>query len=583
MSRMNLSLGRAAEVTTSTGPPSSPGIEPLDSEIPGALSRADAYPLDVSAGAGVERIQTHISLVFLTRDRVYKLRKAVRLPFLDFSRRAERDEDCWRELHLNRRLAPDVYLGVAPVLRGARSIEVGALAEKPDEGRGVLESCLVMRRLPEGRDALSLLHAGRLHPADLEAVARVLAGFHAAQGLGVPAPFTREAWLAHMREPGEACLDVLRGLDLPEADRERVRDLTGRYEQRGLALADAFERRRGRGRAVDGHGDVHLQHVWIETDGAAPVLIDCIEFDDALRRIDAAAEVAFLAMDLAYRGRGDLAEGFLRAYARESDDFDLYSVVDYHVAYRALVRAKVAGLAAVDLGIDPEQRSGAAGSVSRHLLLADRVLRKPAKGRVVVLCGSVGSGKSTAAAALAEATGGVVVASDRTRKRLAGLEPTDRGGAQEGLYEAAQSDLVYRALLERAAPVLDSGRTVILDGAFSAAARRQGVWGWARRHAAPVCLVEVRCSEGEARSRLKRREAENRDPSDAGPDLLDWSRETFEPPDEWPSALRTELETDSEGWQQGIGSLVHWVDEQAGRAEAGLGSCMPGPPGGGAE
>jgi predicted kinase len=311
--------------------------------------------------------------------------------------------------------------------------------------------------------------------------------------------------------------------------------------------------------------------------------IDCIEFDDALRRIDAAAEVAFLAMDLAYRGRGDLAEGFLRAYARESDDFDLYSVVDYHVAYRALVRAKVAGLAAADLGIDPDQRSGAAGSVSRHLLLADRVLRKPAKGRVVVLCGSVGSGKSTAAAALAEATGGVVVASDRTRKRLAGLEPTDRGGAQEGLYEAAQSDLVYRALLERAAPVLDSGRTVILDGAFSAAARRQGVWGWARRHAAPVCLVEVRCSEGEARSRLKRREAENRDPSDAGPDLLDWSRETFEPPDEWPSALRTELETDSEGWQQGIGSLVRWVDEQVGRGEAGLGSCMPGPPGGGAE
>ncbi len=292
-------------------------MEPLDPEIPAALSRADAHPLDPGAVEGVESLQTHISHVFLTRDRVYKLRKAVRLPFLDFSRRAERDEDCWRELHLNRRLAPDVYLGVAPIVRGARGIEVGRLAEKPEEDREVLESCLVMRRLPAGRDALSLLHTRELHAADLDAVARVLAGFHAAQGLGVPAPFTPEAWLAHMREPAEDCLDVLRRLDLPEADRERLRDLSRRCEQRSLALASAFELRRGRGRAVDGHGDVHLQHVWFEVDGAAPLLIDCIEFDDALRRIDAAAEVAFLAMDLAYRGAGALAAHFLSRYSRQ--------------------------------------------------------------------------------------------------------------------------------------------------------------------------------------------------------------------------------------------------------------------------
>jgi aminoglycoside phosphotransferase family enzyme/predicted kinase len=558
-------------------------MEPLDPEIPVALSRADAYPLDPGAAEGVEILQTHISHVFLTRDRVYKLRKAVRLPFLDFSRRVERDEDCWRELVLNRRLAPDVYLGVAPVLRGARGIEVGAAAEEPEEAADVLESCLVMRRLPEGRDALSLLHSGGLHAADLDAVARVLAAFHAAQGLGVPAPFTPEAWLAHMREPAVACLDVLRGLDLPEADRERLRDVSRRCEQRSLALASAFERRRSRGRAVDGHGDVHLQHVWFEVDGAAPVLIDCIEFDDALRRIDAAAEVAFLAMDLAYRRRGDLAEAFLRAYARESDDFDLYAVVDYHVAYRALVRAKVAGLAAADPGIDPQQRFGASGSVSRHLLLADRVLRDPGKGRVVVLCGSVGSGKSTTAAALADATGGVVVASDRTRKRLAGLEPTHRGGAEEGLYEASHSDRVYHGLLERADPVLDSGRTVILDGAFSAAARRRKVWSWASRRDAPACLVEVRCGEEVARSRLKRREAENRDPSDAGPELLDWSRDAFEPPDEWPAAWRTALESDAEDWRQRVQALARWVDEQAGHGEAGLAPCMQGPPAGGVE
>ena len=272
----------------------------------------------------------------------------------------------------------------------------------------------------------------------------------------------------------------------------------------------------------------------------------------------------------------------MRAYARESDDFDLYAVVDYHVAYRALVRAKVAGLAAADPGIDPDQRSGAAGSVSRHLLLADQVLRKPGSGCVVVLCGSVGSGKSTAAAALADASGGVVIVSDRTRKRLAGLEATDRAGAEQGLYDVAHSDRVYQALLERAAPVLDSGRTVILDGAFPTAARRRDVLRWASRRDVPVCLVEVRCGQELARSRLKRREAENRDPSDAGPDLLDWSRDTFEPPDEWPAARRTALESDAEGWPQRVQALARWVHEQVGDREVGLAPCMQGLPAGGA-
>jgi aminoglycoside phosphotransferase family enzyme/predicted kinase len=544
-------------------------VEPLDPEIPAGLARPDAYPHDSGAAEGVECVQTHISHVFLTRGRVYKLRKAVRLPFLDFSRRAERDADCWRELRLNRRLAPDVYLGVAPVLRGARGLEIGAPMEEPQAAANGVELCVVMRRLPEGRDALSLLLAGRLHAPDLDALAQVLARFHAAQGLGVPAPFTPEAWRAHMREPAEDCLAVLRGLDLSGAEGEHLREIGERWAARSLALAPAFERRRRLGRAVDGHGDIHLQHVWFEAEGASPLLIDCIEFEETLRRIDTAAEVAFLAMDLAYRRRGDLAESFLRSYARESDDFDLYRVVDYHVAYRALVRAKVAGLAAVDPGIDPEQRSGAVGSASRHLELAHRVLDEPGRGGVVVLCGSVGSGKSSVAAALAEATGAVVVASDRTRKRLAGLEPTDRRGEEEGLYGAAHSDRVYAALLERAEAVVVSGRRVILDAAFSAAARRRQALGWADRDDTPMCLVEVRCPEATARARLTRREQEGRDPSDAGPELLNWSRDQFESPEEWPEARRVRFETD-EDWRQRVPELARFVSERAGRGGAGL-------------
>ena len=117
--------------------------------------------------------------------------------------------------------------------------------------------------------------------------------------------------------------------------------------------ADRFERRRLAGCAVDGHGDLHLQHLWFERDDGDPIAIDCLEFSEPLRRIDAAAEVAFPAMDLRYRGVAAEAERFLRVYARERDDFDLYAVVDFFASYRAAVRAKVASIAVADAAIDP--------------------------------------------------------------------------------------------------------------------------------------------------------------------------------------------------------------------------------------
>ncbi len=548
--------------------------EPLDPEIVPALSQAEAFPSDEVASGAVETLQTHISHVFLTRERVYKLRKAVRLPFLDFSTRALREDDCWRELALNRRLAPDVYLGVAPVLREGGRLRVGAPAQQRDPDVGELESCVVMRRLRAGRDALSLLQAGELRATHLERVAGVLADFHAEQGLGVPAPFDPETWRARMLGPPGDCLAVLAGVDVASLDRSLLERISERSQARGHALAHAFEVRRREGRAVDGHGDVHLQHVWFERDDAAPLLIDCIEFDAELRRIDAAAEVAFLAMDLAYRARGDLAEAFLGAYARERDDFGLYDVVDYHVAYRALVRAKVAALAAGDAAIPAAQRSEAEGSADRHLALAERVLEEPGKGRVVVLCGTVGSGKSSVARALAETGGGVVVATDPTRKRLAGLPATDRSGAQRGLYAEEHSERVYRGLLERARPVVEAGRTAVLDGTFSKRSHREEVLRFAAHHDLPACLVEVCCSPEVARERLERRQAVGGDPSDAGPEFLERSLADFEPPTEWPEARRTRLATDAPGGAGLLQDLAPWIDARAGGCRGGLASFV---------
>ena len=283
---------------------------------------------------------------------------------------------------------------------------------------------------------------------------------------------------------------------------------------------DRFERRRLAGRAVDGHGDLHLQHLWYERDEAEPIAIDCLEFSEALRRIDAAAEVAFPAMDLRYRGAAAQAERFLRVYARERDDFDLYAVVDFFTSYRAAVRAKVASIAAVDAAIDPAQRARACESARRHLELAVQMLEPRGTGALVLVGGIVGTGKSTAAAELADAAGGVVIASDRVRKRLAGLAATARSG--DRARRGALRPRARRARLRGPARASGAGARLGADRA----ARRDLV-ARGRSRARPALRARAGCARPSssrraarasvAQERLARREAQGGDPSDAGP------------------------------------------------------------------
>ena len=297
---------------------------------------------------------------------------------------------------------------------------------------------------------------------------------------------------------------------------------------------------------MDGHGDLHLAHLWFEAGPSEPIFVDCIEFDEGLRQIDAAADVAFLFMDLVYRGQPRLAELWLGAYAEASGDHLLYDVVDLYAAYRAAVRAKVAALAAADPEIETAQREAAAKSAGRHLALAVRLLVPRPPGALVLVAGTVGVGKSTVASALADAAGAVLLSSDRTRKALAGLRPEARAGAppDSGLYAPDWNERTYAALLERAAPALRSGRAVVLDATWSARRRRGAARERARELGSPAWLVHVDCAESIARERVRARALRGSDPSDAGPELVATSRARFEPLDDWPSAQRVELRTE---------------------------------------
>jgi len=532
------------------------------------LADAAGHPGDSSASAGVEHVQTHISHVFLTGERVVKLRKAVDLGFLDFSTRTRRNEDCLRELRLNRRMAPDVYLGVAPIVRRGERWQLGPLAESlaaAADGE-VAEHAVVMRRLPDGTDAQTRLAEGRLSGRQLDAAARRVAEFHRSHGLGVPAPFSPDAWLEHVERPMRETLAAARDSSAPGVAQADVDALAARAHERFDALAARFEERRRAGRAVDAHGDLHLDHLWFASDDAEPVFIDCIEFSDDLRRIDAAAEVAFLAMDLRYRGHPELAERFLRVYAEAADDHHLYSVVDWYLSYRAAVRAKVAALAATDDRIGAEQRAAASRSAAQHLRLAMEALAEPGPGAAVLVCGTIGTGKSTAARALADRIPGVLISSDVVRKHRAGMAPSDRPRDPDRFYDESAKAATYAAMLERAEPVVGSGRVAILDATWERRSRRDAARDWAARREIPLFALELRADEAVVRERLAQRAAGGAAASDAGPELLARSRAAFEPFGSDAASRHWVVWTDAADWTSRLDRLAEAV---AGRRSGG--------------
>ena len=526
-------------------------IEGFSDRLVEGLQSLHAYPNETGAVRDVSTIQTHISWLFFSAARVYKLRKAVNFGFVDFATRHQRNRDCLREVSFNRRLAPDVYLGVAPVSVTDHGVRVGMVTESiVDQDQ---EHCVVMRRLPKGRAAANLIMQDKLTAHHVDAMVRAIVGFHTQHRLGQPVPFTPEDWFRRISEPVEDNLKPIADL-LDDAQVRSVgqasRNFVNTYCQR-------FERRRRLGCVVDGHGDLHLEHVWFETAGGDPLFIDCIEFSDRLRQIDVASEVAFVAMDLTYRGRSDLADRFLRQYATESDDFHLYSVVDYFVSYRATVRAKVAALGAVETEPASAKRVSARDTASRYLDLAIEALSTRRQGVVVTMTGLVGTGKSTAAKVLADAVDrAVVISSDRVRKRREGLCVSDRTDDNGGLYSEDSRRQVYRELILRAEPVVSSGRVVILDATFSQAYQRQLAIALAGKYDVPLLIVETRCHAERVVERLGKRHRQGVDPSDAGPAFYEESARQFLPVDMQGYGTHIIVDTETESWQADLRERV---------------------------
>lgn len=461
---------------------------------PGVLPGSRSNPVEI--------VQTHISAVFLVGESVYKLKKPVDFGFLDFSTPQKRAFFCREELRLNRRLAPDIYIGLAPLwIRPGGILEVGDPSENPPPADELL---VVMARMPADRMMDRLLGQGAVEPVHMERLARLISAFHARAEAGpeITRFGTREAAGALALENFDQTTGFI-GEFFDPVLHAKMRARTAGFLETRERL---WKGRLAAGRVRDVHGDLHSPNICILEDGR-PLVYDCIEFSPGYRCSDVASDVAFLAMDLEFRKRADLADIFTRTYQVQSDDPTLGSVLPFFKAYRAMVRAKVSALTASAPEVSIGQRSHYRTLAMDLFALAERYTRGLTPPALVVLSGLTGVGKTSVAQELSRQAGWVTLETDQIRKELAGLDPNRPApaGVGEGIYTRSMTEATYSSLARRTAERLERGETVLAVGTFVARSQRDWVRATAKDCKVPLLFARLVASEDVVMERLDRR------------------------------------------------------------------------------
>lgn len=481
------------------------------------LSDPAVYPHQPES---VEIRETHASVAFLAGNDVYKLKKPVDFGFLDYSTLGRRRELCRLEVDLNRRLAPDVYLGVENLTHTDNGVTIG--------GDGPIVDYLVhMRRLPDDRSLETGVRANQTKPEDIDAIAEALARFHQTADRG-PAisRFGNLDTVAHNVEENFEQVAPYVEITIPRTTYTTITAYARHFIEEHQ---DLFARRVKLGLICDGHGDLRAEHVYLLPDDEIKI-IDCIEFNDRLRYGDVAVDLGFLVMDLDALGRPDLSRRLVTSYERKSG-YDLSPVLDFYCCYRAYVRGKVTTFR---LDLDGQHGTDERSirlEARRFFHLAHRYATADHSPQLLIMCGLTGSGKSTLARELADVIGAAVIDSDTTRKRLVGLAPTDRQeeayGA--GIYSSEISERVYQNLLRQAESLLHQGRRVILDATYIRRKDRESARDVAARYDAAFLCVYCEVSDHVARQRLAAREGDPQRVSDGRWEIYVQQQQAFEP------------------------------------------------------
>ncbi len=485
---------------------------PGDAIVTAAQERVLRFLLEEALPPPVERIDTHAAVVLLAGNRAYKMKRAVRYSFLDFTTLERRRRALESELALNRRTAPELYLRLLPVVR--RTDGKLALGEEGE----VVEWLLEMRRFPQEARLDRVAARGALTAGLLDALAGEIVAFHRA------APVRADkGGVAAMRGivAGNAADLVSLPPDILDAD--AAARVTADSEAALATAAPLLERRRRIGRVRHCHGDLHLANI-VLLEGR-PVLYDCIEFDEDLACIDVLYDLAFLVMDLLERGMRREAWRLLQTYGDETWEDEGQALMPLFLAVRATIRAKVEGFAARIAG-DRAARAAGVAAARAYLDLAARVLA-PVRPRLVAIGGLSGSGKSSVARTLAPelepAPGAMVLRSDVIRKRLFGRRPDER--LPPTSYRSEIGARVFATIERRAALLLRGGRSVVCDGVYGDPAQRRGIEAVARAAGADFLGVWLEAPPGVLEARVAARRG---DASDADVAVLRRQRESVD-------------------------------------------------------
>jgi len=483
----------------------------------------------------IRLVQTHASYVFIGSPYVFKVKKKVNFGFLDFSSLKNRRYYSEREVFLNRRLCPEIYLGVVPISLSAGKLTFG-------EGEKVVEYAVQMRKLQDRYFMLQLLRHDQVTTKDMERIVSTLKNFYEAEK--PTQKITKWGRIEKLKISTDENFNQTRafvGLTISRAAFEAIVLYTANFYARNAELFSA----RVRGHRIrDCHGDLHLEHIHLTPKTLS--IFDCIEFNDRFRYIDVASDVAFLAMDFDHHDRPDLSWHITSRMADVLGDGEMLRLMDFYKCYRAYIRGKVESFQQARAEVPETEQKKSRMQANHYYRLALRYAVCGSKPTVLVVMGRVASGKSTLASALARELGFEVISSDRMRKALAGVPFYQRGeeSARLRLYSEAMTNETYKGLFQYAAARLDRHTSLILDATFSRRRHRDELRRLLDSKGATYRFIEAQAPDEVIMRRLAQRQGARHVVSDARLEDFDMLIRTYEALSEIPTHQRLRIATD---------------------------------------